>query len=98
MANWWMPLYNRQAGYAPVTCRHRLVNVLKLVQMQRTVGTVIKADEEEDAVGVASVLSTARHGSLEAMKQVHTFLLDHCPKGQLRDQLFQVSREPPAQS
>ena len=97
-----MPLYNRQAGYEPVTCKHRqgilLVNVLKLVQMQRTVGTVIKADEEEDAVGVASVLSTARHGSLEAMKQVHTFLLDHCPKGQLRDQLFQVSCEPPAQS
>ena len=71
---------------------------LILIQMQRTVGTVIKADEEEDAVGVASVLSTARHSSLEAMEQVQSFILDHCPKDQLRDQLLQVSCGPPADS
>ena len=58
--------------------------------LQRTVGTVIKADEEEDAVGVASVLSTARHGGLESMKQVQSFMFDHCPKGQLTEQLLQV--------
>ena len=43
--------------------------------VQPSVGTVVKADEDEDAVAVTSVLSTSRHRQQDFMRDIERFLL-----------------------
>ena len=58
--------------------------------MQPRVGTVVKADEEEDAVAVVSVLSTSRHRQQGYMQDIERFLLANCHQAQRKAKLKQV--------
>lgn len=58
--------------------------------VQSSVGTVVKADEDEDAVAVVSVLSTSRHRQQAYMADIQRFLQANCPPGQHKDDLQQV--------
>ena len=53
---------------------------LKLVQA--TVGTVIKTAEDEDPLGVISVLNIQSHQLLKPLQQLKSFLQSKCPQGE----------------
>jgi protein BCP1 len=44
-------------------------------------GSVIKCGEDDDAIGVASVLQLSQHTNAEFLAEIKDFVIHHCPKG-----------------
>lgn len=57
---------------------------------QSVVGTVIKSGEDEQPIGVASVLNVKRYQDLEAMQQIKAHLIRSCAKSAAKEQFLPV--------
>lgn len=60
---------------------------------QRTVGTVLKTAEDEDPIGVATVLNLKRHSKLEALKQIKEFLMRSTKESAMKSNIEKVRAE-----
>ena len=58
--------------------------------LQSSVGTVVKSGEDEDPIGVASVLNLHRYRDLECLQQIAAYLTEHCSDTKLKQQLTAV--------
>lgn len=54
-------------------------------------GTVVKAGEEEDPIGVLTVLNTQRYRALESLKQIRNFLEKNCADESKKAAILNVS-------
>lgn len=55
---------------------------------QSIVGTVVKSGEDEQPIGVASLLNVKRYGDLEAMQQIKAHLIRSCADAATREKLL----------
>ena len=70
------------------TWAHTCVRCHALQSAEACVGTVIKCGEEDDPIGVATVLSLPHHsGKLQSLRQLRAFLERHCPDAASRERL-----------
>jgi protein BCP1 len=58
--------------------------------LQTSVGTVVKSGEDEDPIGVASVLSLHRYRDLNCLQQISAHVVQHCSDAKLKQQLTSV--------
>ena len=63
---------------------------LSRLNVQRSVGTVVKTAETDDPIGVATVLNLSRHSTLRGLQDLKAFLLNHCPTKELQAGLNEV--------
>lgn len=61
---------------------------------QSVVGTVIKSGEDEQPIGVASLLNVKRYQSLEAMQQIKAHLIRCCSDGAAKEHLLPALEDP----
>jgi hypothetical protein len=54
------------------------------------VGTVIKCGEDDDPIGVCTVLNLRQHSKLKALEELKAFLLAHCPDDASKEALTEV--------
>lgn len=63
-----------------------------LHRLQAAVGTVIKCGEDDDPIGVCTVLSLRQHSQLKSLAEFKSFLLAHCPDKGGKQALEKVSK------
>lgn len=61
---------------------------------QSSVGTVVKAGDEEDPIGLLTVLNTRYYSELQSLLQIRDFLLQHCPNEEVKTALQAVRHSP----